>query len=143
MDGLHRPSPVVPLGGTTGVFIEGRCSERPDLLPRPGAGEKGISEHRNRSNPGDRLSSPTRDGANEIQIDDTAGSERMRIKAERDQNIVIANDRFEHVMSNEVRRIQRDESISIGANQSISAQASAVHGVGASQSVSLEPLGHS
>ena len=33
------------------------------------------------------LSSPTRDGENEIQIDDIAGRQRIRISAEKDQNI--------------------------------------------------------
>ena len=65
------------------------------------------------------LSSPTRDGSNEIQFIDRAGRQRVSFFAEKDQNVVIANDKSEHTMSNETRAIEHDESISIGNDQII------------------------
>lgn len=56
-------------------------------------------------------------GTNEIQFEDLAGQERIWIYAERDQNIVIANNRDEHVEADETRVIKHDESIDIGGNQ--------------------------
>ena len=63
------------------------------------------------------LSSPTRDGTNEIQFEDRAGDQRIQVRAERDQNVIIANDKSEHVMVSEVRHIERDETIDIGNDQ--------------------------
>jgi type VI secretion system secreted protein VgrG len=83
------------------------------------------------------LSSPTRDGNNEIQIEDMAGRQRIKVKAEKDQNIVIANDRSEHVMSNEMRTIQRDESITIGNDQTIDISANLLPQVKANQTVAI------
>lgn len=65
------------------------------------------------------LSSPTRDGSNEIQFIDRAGKQRISFFAEKDQNVVIANDKSEHVMSNETRAIEHDEQVTIGNDQII------------------------
>jgi type VI secretion system secreted protein VgrG len=62
------------------------------------------------------LSSPTRDGTNEIQLEDAAGKERLLVHAERDQNIVVANDKRQQVLSNEQSVIGRNEAVAIGAN---------------------------
>lgn len=67
------------------------------------------------------LSTPTRDGTNEIQMDDENGREFILIHAERDQNIVVANDKTETILFNENSLVRRDESIAIGANHTMSA----------------------
>ncbi len=66
--------------------------------------------------------SPNRDdsGTNEIYFDDIAGIEFIQYLAEKDQNIVIANDKTETVLLNEQNTVQRDERISIGANHTAS-----------------------
>jgi type VI secretion system secreted protein VgrG len=62
------------------------------------------------------MSSPTRDGTNEIRMDDLAGAERMYVHAEKDQNVNVANDKRQSVLADEVSRIGRDETIAIGQN---------------------------
>lgn len=66
------------------------------------------------------LSTPTRDGTNEIQFDDESGREYILVHAERDQNIVVANDKTETILFNENSLVRRDESITIGANHTMS-----------------------
>lgn len=83
------------------------------------------------------LSSPTRDGTNEIQFDDLAGNQRIKFRAEKNQNVVIANDKSEHVMSNEMRNIERDESIEIGADQTIDVGGDMLPTVKANQTVDI------
>lgn len=65
------------------------------------------------------LSTPTRDGTNEIQIDDENGKEYILIHAERDQNIVVANDKTETILFNENSQVRRNESITIGVNHTL------------------------
>jgi type VI secretion system secreted protein VgrG len=60
------------------------------------------------------LSSPTRDGTNEIRFDDLGGSERVITHAERDQNVIVANDKRENVLADERVQIDRDHAVSIG-----------------------------
>jgi type VI secretion system secreted protein VgrG len=67
------------------------------------------------------LSSPTRDGTNEIQFDDLDGKEYIQIHAERDQNIVVANDKTETILINESSIVRHNETITIGANHTMSA----------------------
>ncbi len=65
------------------------------------------------------LSTPTRDGTNEIQMDDEAGREAILIHAERDQNIVVANDKTETILYNENSLVRRNERITIGVNHTM------------------------
>ena len=65
------------------------------------------------------LSTPTRDGTNEIQIDDENGKEYILIHAERDQNIVVANDKTETILVNENALVRRNERITIGVNHTM------------------------
>jgi len=62
------------------------------------------------------LSTPTRDGTNEIQVDDEAGKEYILIHAERDENVVVANDKTETILLHESSIVSRNEMITIGAN---------------------------
>jgi type VI secretion system secreted protein VgrG len=58
-------------------------------------------------------------GTNEIQFEDLAGKERIFMHAEKDQLVVVANDKTEHVINNETRVIKRDERIGIGADNTV------------------------
>jgi type VI secretion system secreted protein VgrG len=62
------------------------------------------------------LSTPTRDGTNEIQIDDESGKEYIMIHAEKDENIVVANDKTETILLHESSVVRHNESITIGVN---------------------------
>ncbi len=65
------------------------------------------------------LTSPGRGGANMIRIDDQAGAEQVYVQAERNQDIVIANDREESVLQTEQATIDGDETIAIDNDHSV------------------------
>jgi type VI secretion system secreted protein VgrG len=65
------------------------------------------------------LSSPGRKGTNEIQFEDRAGREHLLVHAERDQNIVVANDKREEVWVQELSSVHRDETIAIGTDHRV------------------------
>ncbi|MEO7331610.1 MAG: type VI secretion system tip protein TssI/VgrG [Minicystis sp.] len=79
------------------------------------------------------LSSPRVDGdingTNEIQFDDIAGSERIFMHAEKDMNVVVANDKTEQITNNETRVIKRDETIVIGGDETVNVGGDVTPGV--------------
>jgi len=79
------------------------------------------------------LSTPTRDGTNEIQLDDEAGKEYVMIHAERDHNIVVANDKTETILLHENSTVRRNESVTIGANHTMKVGRDMVPQVGGNQ----------
>ncbi len=83
------------------------------------------------------LSSPTRDGHNEIWIEDKAGSELMSMQAEKDQNVVVANNKTENVGNFEENNIIKDETIEIGRHNTVTAKAKQVLTVDGNQSISV------
>jgi type VI secretion system secreted protein VgrG len=83
------------------------------------------------------LSSPGRDGTNEIELEDLAGREHIRVFAEKDQNVVIANDKTERILVNELRSVANDESIDIGVNNTITANSQATLTVQGEQTVTI------
>lgn len=62
------------------------------------------------------LSSPSRAGHNEIWVEDAAGRELISIQAEKDKNVVVANDKTEDVLNTEENTVLENEAISIGSN---------------------------
>ena len=54
--------------------------------------------------------------ANEILIEDAAGSELISMQAQRDQNVAVANDKTENVLNRETNAIDGNEQVSIGSN---------------------------
>jgi type VI secretion system secreted protein VgrG len=60
------------------------------------------------------LTTPTRDGSNEIMLDDKAGSQLISVHAEKDQLIRIANDRTEQTNADQESSVGHDETVSIG-----------------------------
>lgn len=65
------------------------------------------------------LSTPTRDGFNEIRFEDAAGMEEIFMHAERDQNVRIANDKSDRVLVSESGNVQGREDILIGNDQRV------------------------
>ena len=63
------------------------------------------------------LSSPTRDGSNSIEFDDLAGWEVVRFHAERDEEVIVGNNRTERVMNTDSHVIERNETIEIGPDE--------------------------
>ena len=94
--------------------ILGRVYNAEDKFPVPLPARKSCTSLKS-------LSTPTRDGTNEIQIDDLAGKEYIQIHAERDENIVVANNKMETILVNENNLIRHNETIVIGANHTMSA----------------------
>jgi type VI secretion system secreted protein VgrG len=89
--------------------VLGRVYNGADPFPEPLPAQKTRSALKS-------LSSPGRDGTNMIRFDDAGGSEQMFVHAEKDENIVVANDKREEVLSDETTMIAHDETITIGAN---------------------------
>lgn len=70
------------------------------------------------------LSSPRKEnrnatGTNEIIFEDYTGREFINMHAEKDQNILVGNDKTEHVMLNESTIVDNDESITIGNDETV------------------------
>ena len=63
------------------------------------------------------MSSPGRNGTNQIELDDLAGSEMITVLAEKDQNIVVANDKAAKIQRDEQILVVRDERVEIGHDQ--------------------------
>lgn len=80
----------------------------PELLPE----QKTVTSLRS-------LSSPGRKGTNQIRIDDLAGQESVLIHAEKDQNVVVANDKREEVQNSESNQVRGNETIDVGVDQTI------------------------
>jgi type VI secretion system secreted protein VgrG len=57
--------------------------------------------------------------ANEIYLDDATGSELIYIQAQKDQSIVVANDKTENVLNKEANVIVGDETVVIGGNNTV------------------------
>jgi type VI secretion system secreted protein VgrG len=86
------------------------------------------------------LSSP-RSGAdtgyNMIRFDDLAGAQTIDVHAERDQNIVVANDQDEKIDAVESRTVKGNEAVRIGASETIDVTVDAIAKVDSNQTVSI------
>jgi type VI secretion system secreted protein VgrG len=63
------------------------------------------------------LSSPGRNGTNQIELEDKAGDERITVLCEKDQKIIVENDRREIVQRDETNDITQDQTVEIGQDQ--------------------------
>lgn len=63
------------------------------------------------------LSSPGRNGTNEIELEDKAGGEVINVLCEKDQKINVENDRREEIRRDEATEITRDQVVEIGNDQ--------------------------
>jgi len=87
------------------------------------------------------LSSPRvedgRTGYNMIRFDDIAGGQEIMVHAEKDQNIVVANNQDEWVGAVEQRVVQGNEKVSVGANETITVLNHTVAKVDGNQTFSI------
>ncbi|MBW2458480.1 MAG: type VI secretion system tip protein VgrG [Deltaproteobacteria bacterium] len=111
-------------------LVLGRVYNAEDLIPIQLPENKTITALKS-------LCSPQRDGTNEIEVEDRAGQERIAVFAEKDQNVVVANDRTERVLFNAGSTVGNDETIQIGNNDTVKLGAEHRPDIGANQSVSI------
>lgn len=97
-------------------FLEGD-PDRPVVLGRVYHGDDVFPTHLPEGKTRTSLRSlvtPSRDGVNFIQFEDNADREHVSIFAEKDQNVVVANDKSETTLVNESGVVSHDERIEIG-----------------------------
>jgi type VI secretion system secreted protein VgrG len=82
-------------------------------------------------------STPGGGGANEIRFEDKAGSEEIRIQAQYDETITVANDKTKNVGNNETRTVKVDSTTTVGANQDVKITKGAQSAVGGDRSTSV------
>ncbi len=99
--------------------VLGRVYNTDDHFPQVLPEEKSRTALKSMTSPRQAKDSEEVTGSNEIQFEDLAGAERIYMHAEKDQNVVIANDKREQVTSNETRIVKRDETIKIGASNTV------------------------
>ena len=92
--------------------VVGRVYNGEDLFPEFPPREKTKSSLKSHS-------TPSRDGTNEIRFEDLKGSEHLWVHAQKDMNVVVANDKLETIKSTEAGSIERDETINIGSNHTL------------------------
>ena len=83
------------------------------------------------------LTTPSREGMNLIELEDRAEKQQINIFAQKDQNVVVANDRSERVQLNEMTKVSHDETIEIGNDHIMRGGASQRLSVGGSQTVTV------
>ncbi|MFO0612373.1 MAG: type VI secretion system tip protein TssI/VgrG [Polyangiaceae bacterium] len=64
-------------------------------------------------------STPNSEGHNELSFDDSAGSERVFIRAEKDFEAVVENNRTARVGNDDVRQVARDQSLAVGGRRNV------------------------
>jgi type VI secretion system secreted protein VgrG len=111
-------------------FVLGRVYNAEDVFPEPLPANKTKTALRS-------LSSPGRDGQNEIWIEDAAGRELMSIQAEKDQNVLVDNDKREKVGTTEENTVIKDEVIQIGANNTVTVTGPKIVTVDGNQSITV------
>lgn len=87
------------------------------------------------------LTSPRADdgrtGYNLIRFEDLAGEQSIDVHAEKDQNIVVANNQDENIGATQQRIVKGHEKVSIGSDETIDVTADSAQKVNANQSVSI------
>lgn len=111
-------------------YVLGRVYNAADTFPEPLPAAKTKSALRS-------LSSPGRDGQNEIWMEDAAGRELMSLQAEKDKNVVVAHDKRESVGNLEENSVVLDETIQIGNNNTVTVAKQQVLAVDGDQSITV------
>lgn len=102
--------------------VLGRLYNGADNFPNPLPAQKTKSALKS-------LSSPGRNGTNQIELDDLAGSEKITVLAEKDQNIRVANDKDTLIQNDQDVKVTRDETIDVGHDQTMKVGHDFTHGV--------------
>lgn len=82
-------------------------------------------------------SSPGKGGYNEIRMDDGAGAEHMQVYAQKDQNVVVGNDKTQKVATSATEYVGSDHKLTVGGNETVSVGAQRELTIGGSQSVTV------
>lgn len=94
--------------------ITGRVYNQDQMPPYPLAGNKTQSGIKSRSTPGGGPGN-----YNELMMEDKKGSELLNIQAEKDENILVKNDKTENVGHNETIQIGNDREETVGHDETI------------------------
>lgn len=81
------------------------------------------------------LSSPTRDGENAIVMEDAAGQELIKMRAEKDREILIANDKREMVRDTDAEIVVKDQAVRIGGDRTTTVASSVLRYVSGDESL--------
>jgi type VI secretion system secreted protein VgrG len=79
-------------------------------------------------------STPKGGGHNEIRMEDKAGGEHVHVHAEKDHNLVVANNKTEKVTTNVTSAVGSNDKLTVGANETVKVGAAYQLTVGGSQS---------
>jgi type VI secretion system secreted protein VgrG len=90
--------------------VLGRLYNAGDNFPNPLPADKTKSALKS-------LSSPGRNGTNQIELEDKAGQEKITVLAEKDQDIQVAHDKASTIQHDEEIQVIRDERVEIGHDQ--------------------------
>ncbi|MFT3764956.1 MAG: type VI secretion system tip protein TssI/VgrG [Minicystis sp.] len=82
-------------------------------------------------------STPGGGGSNEIRLEDKAGSEEIRIQAQYDENITVANNKTKNVGNNETRTVAVNSTTDVGADQDVKITKGAQSAVSGNQSTTV------
>jgi type VI secretion system secreted protein VgrG len=97
--------------------VLGRVYNGQDPFPEPLPANKTVTALRAQTSIAGETAPP---GSNNmIRIEDKAGAEQIQIQAQKDQNIVVANDKTETILNTEEDTIGGDETISIGRDHKL------------------------
>jgi type VI secretion system secreted protein VgrG len=107
-------------------IVAGRLYNGKNGPPYALPGSKTISALKSHSSPGGS-------GNNEIRMEDGAGGEHVSMRAQKDLNINVANNKTQKVATNEVSQVGANETVKIGANETVKIGADSSLTVGAAQ----------
>lgn len=94
--------------------------------PYPLPANKAVSSLQSKSSPGGA-------GRNEIRMNDGSGGEQLHVHAQKDLNVVVANNKTEKVTTNALLGVGADHALTVGANESLKVGGKYELNVGASQ----------
>lgn len=106
--------------------VYNRTLQPPYALPK----EKTTSSLKSRSSPGGG-------GHNEIRMDDSGGGEHFHVHAQKDLNLVVANNKTEKVATKAIHSVGVDHALTVGADETLHVDADHGLTVGASQTWSV------
>jgi type VI secretion system secreted protein VgrG len=78
-----------------------------------------------------------RTGYNMIRFEDLAGEEAIDIHAEKDQNVVVANDQDENIGAAQQRTVKGNEKVNIGSDETIDVKIDSVNKVNGNQTIEI------
>ena len=83
------------------------------------------------------FSTPGGGGHNEIKMEDSGGTEQISVHAQKDMNLVVANNKNQEVTTNATFGVVADEKLTVGVNQTVKVGAKDSIKVGGAQSWSV------